>query len=81
MNKHRSDTVHPSPITIPADLHFTSNQYNFDNNAKFTIIEEIKGQSKIPEEKDQILLQHENFWINKLRTLKPNGLNQELNNL
>ena len=81
LNKHRSDTVHPSPTTIPADLHFTSNQHNFDNDAKFTIIEEIKGQSKTPEEKDQILLKRENFWINKLRTLKPNGLNQELNNL
>ena len=51
LNKHRSDTVHPSPTTIPADLHFTSNQHNFDNDAKFAIIEEIRDNQKHPRKK------------------------------
>ena len=81
LNKHRSDTAHPTPTTIPADRHFANPQHNFQSDAKFTIIEEIKGQSKSIEEKDNILLKRENFWITKLKTLKPLGLNQELNNI
>ena len=81
LNKHRSDAAHPTPTTIPGDLHFTNPHHNFLNDAKFTIIEEIKGKSKLIEEKDNILLKRENFWITKLKTLKPLGLNQELNNV
>eukprot|EP00111_Clytia_hemisphaerica_P008032 TCONS_00023381-protein len=81
LNKHRSATAHPTPTSIPADLHFANPQHNFLNDAKFTIIEEIKRKSKLIEEKDNILLKRENIWITKPKTLKPLGLNQELNNV
>ena len=81
LNKHRSDSFHPNTDTIPADLHFSNNNHNFTNDAAFTIIEQIQDRSKTEEEKGAILLKRENFWIKKLQTLTPNGLNQELNNI
>ena len=81
LNKHRSDATHPNSDTIPADLHFSDNNHNFTKDASFTIIEQIKDANKSNEEKGTILLRRENFWIKKLKTLKPKGLNQELNNV
>ena len=78
LNNHRHGANNPTEDTIPAQKHFSVN-HNFNNDAQFTIIEQIKDQSKSPEEKRAILLQRENFWITKLKTLTPHGFNQELN--
>ena len=81
LNNHRADAAHPKSNTIPADIHFSKDHHNFTRDASFTIIEQIKDSTKTKKEKGQILLKWENFWINKLVTLTPNGLNQELNNV
>ena len=61
------------------DKHFQMPGNNFNTHAKFTIIEEVYNkllsQWKIPS-----LLEHrEDFWILKLQTLSPQGLNISLN--
>ena len=66
--------------TIPACKHFSTIEYNFNIDTKFTIIEQIKDNTKPKSERSEILKNREDFWIIKLKTLKPNGLNQELNN-
>ena len=78
LNNHRHDAYNPTEDTIPAAKHFFTN-HDFNRDAKFIIIEKIKDYSKSQEEIGHILLRRENFWIMKLKTLKLNGLNQELN--
>ena len=48
-------------------------------HAKFTLIEQLTEISN--ESKELRLKQREDFWIIKLETLAPIGLNQELNNV
>ena len=48
-------------------------------NNKFKLIEQIKKQTTT-EEKRTLLKRRENFWVLKLKTLYPDGLNQELKN-
>ena len=51
-------------------------------HVKFTLIEHLKEISN--KSKDTLRLQlkqGEDFWIIKLKTLAPKGLNQELNNV
>ena len=57
----------------------TSRGHTFNKEEKFTIIEQIKNNNKGPTETRTIILKRENFWIQRLRTLTPSGLNQELN--
>lgn len=78
LNKHRNDAKNPKEDTIEACKHFNQH-HRFNRDAKFTLIEQIKDKRKSREELRTILLKRENFWINKLKTLKPYGLNQELN--
>ena len=78
LNNHRIGANKQKEDTIPAARHF-SQGHNFNQDAKFTIIEQIKDKTKSKEEKRKILLNRENFWITKLKTLTPHGLNQELN--
>ena len=51
----------------------------FNRNASFVRIEQIHKSTLSRETKKNLLKQRENFWILKLETLKPKGLNQELN--
>ena len=81
LNNHRTDSNYPGPDTAPSDLHFSDDRHNVTRDASFTIIEKVKDFSKTDEEKGLILLKRENFWIKTLKTLKPKGLNQELNNV
>ena len=63
----------------PCDKHFQMPGHNFNTHVKFTIIEEVykKSLSKL---KIRRLLEHrEDFWILKLQTLFPQGLNISLN--
>ena len=79
LNNHRSDAYNPNSHTIPACKHFSDNTHDFNRDARFTIIEQIKDATKTSEQKHIILLKRENFWMKKLKTLKPQGLNQGLN--
>ena len=53
--------------------------HNFNPHTKFTIIKEVYNKS-LSKLKIRILLEHrEDFWILKLQTLSPQGLNISLN--
>ena len=51
----------------------------FNRNASLIIIEQIRKSALSRETNKSLLKQRENFLIKKLDTLKPKGLNQELN--
>ena len=79
INNHRKDiTKHDA---IPVCKHFNNPSHNFNTHAKFTIIEQLRTLNETKEELTLRLRKRENFWINKLNTLHPNGLNSELNNI
>ena len=79
LNNHRNNAYKSKQDTIPACRHFNENDHDFNRDAKFTIIEQIQDNNKTHSQKQKIILQRENFWILKLKTLTPYGLNQELN--
>ena len=77
MSTHRNDVWRTDGP--PSDTNFQRPGHNFNVHAKFTIIEEVcnKSLSKL---KIHSLLEHrEDFWILKLQTLVPQGLNISLN--
>ena len=78
LNNHRKDIKDPK--AIPADKHFNQPQHSFNNHAKFILIEQLQNIDKTSTEtlKDR-LKKRESFWIKKLKTLKPHGLNHETN--
>ena len=51
--------------------------HTFNRDASFIIIEQIRNSTLSRETKKNLLKQRDNFWILKLETLKPKGLNQE----
>ena len=80
LNNHRKNVNNPK--SIPADLYFRKLGHSFDLHAKFTLIEQLSNIRTT--EKDTLkfrLKRWEDFWIQKLKTLTPKGLNQELNNV
>ena len=54
---------------------------NFQGDAKFTLIEQITKGFTTTEELPLLLKKRENFRILELKTLYPDGLNQELNDI
>ena len=60
--------------------HFNKQNHNFQQHAELALIEQIKKQTTT-EETRTLLKRRENLWVLKLRTLYPDGLNQELNNI
>ena len=77
LNNYRKDVKDPN--ALPADKHFTLPGHDFNKNAKFTLIEKLTNTNKVVTDTlRERLKNRENFWIIKLRTLTPNGLNQEL---
>ena len=77
LNNHRKmDPNAKDPNALPADKHFTLPGHDFNKNAKFTLIEKLTNTNKVATETlKERLKNRENFWIIKLRTLTPNGLN------
>ena len=67
-----------NPNAILACRHVQQQGHNFNNHSKFIIIDELANTSSSKETLRERLLQRENFWIQKLKTLVPYGLNQEL---
>ena len=77
INTHRHDVWRTDGP--PCDKHFQMPVHNFNVYGKFAIIEKVcnKSLSKL---KIRSLLEHrEDFWILKLQTLSPQGLNISLN--
>ena len=69
MNNHRKDIKDPNALLV--DKHFTLPGHDFNKNAKCTLAEKLTNTNKVATETLSLTL--------KLRTLTPNGLNQELN--
>ena len=79
INNHRKDSKNKNPIL--ASKHFQNSNHSFQRDAKFTLIEEITKTLTTTEQLPLLLKKRENFWILKLKTLYPDGLNQELNDV
>ena len=77
LNNHRKDVWKPD--AIPASHHFSGKNHNFNTQAKFILIEQIRHVDVDTEKIKERLEQRENSWILPLETLSPKGLNQELN--
>ena len=78
LNNHRK--YFKKPNGIEACKHFNNNEHTFSKHGKFIIIEQLRNINTTPTETLKLRLkERENFWIKKLKTLTPYGLNQELN--
>ena len=76
LNNNRKVNRDKNPIL--ACKHFQNSNHNFQGNAKFTLIEQITKTFTTTVQLRLLLKNRENFWIQKLEILYPDGLNQEL---
>ena len=76
LNNYRSEVKKDNPS--PSATHFKLPGHNFDEHARFTIIEKIETPESITE-KTRYIEQREDSWIRTLRTLTPQGINGSLN--
>ena len=77
LNDHRKDSKNPNAVL--ACRHFQQQGHHFISQTKFMIIDKLVNTSSSKDLLRERLIQRENFWIQKLKTLVPYGLNQELN--
>ena len=80
LTNHRKDVKDPEAIL--ADKHFQKNGHRFNEHARFAIIGRLKNTNLDKEILRESLIQRENFCIQKIQklgTLYPKALNQELN--
>ena len=76
LNNHRKDIKKSNSIL--ACKHFQKKGHNSNKHAKFIIIDKLVNLHGSKEALREMLVIRENFWIQKLKTLVPFGLNQEL---
>ena len=80
LNNHRKDVNNPKSIL--ANFHFKKSGDSFSLHAKFILIKQLNNIHTTDKETLKFRLKRrEDFWIQKLETLTPKGLNQELNNV
>ena len=77
LNNHRKRSKKKDAIL--AWIHFQKSNHIFQQDAKFVLMEQIRKKCNTIEELSLILKKRQNFWILNVRTLYPDGLNQELN--
>ena len=76
LNNHRKDIKN----SIEACQHFNNWNHTFHKDGKFILIEQLNNiKNTSIEVLKQRLKDRENYWIKRLKTLTPFGLNQELN--
>ena len=74
LHNHRKDVKNTN--AIPAYKHFNRHDHDFKNHGKIIIIEQLRNICTTSTETlKERLKQQENFWIMKLETLVPLGLN------
>ena len=77
-NNHWKDVKNPSAASVCK--HFNKHDRDFNNHRKIIIIKQLRNiDTTSAETSKERLKQQENFWIMKLETLAPHGLNQNLN--
>ena len=76
LNNHRKDTKNLNTILVCRN--FQQQGHNFNSPAKYIVIEKLVNTSSSNDILRKHLIERENFWVRKLRTLFPHGLNQEL---
>ena len=69
LNNHRKDTKKPNSILACED--FEEQGHDFNNYAKFIIIDKLVNLERSNEALGEMLVVRENFWIQKLKTLVP----------
>ena len=80
LNNHRKDVNNPK--SIPAAFHFRKPGHLFNLHVKFTLIKWLITIHTTDKETLKFWLKCcEDFWIQKLETLTPEELTQELNNV
>ena len=77
LNNHRSNVSYPN--AIPVCRHFTQNNHQFNNRAKFTLIGTTTNRDKPTEVIQDNLKKHKNFCINTLKTLHRHSFKLILN--
>ena len=77
LNKHRNDVFREDALIVCQ--HFKQASHDFNIHAKIAIIEQLKHQDRGLPTMRATLEEREDFWIKRLKTLHPNGFNQELN--
>ena len=79
LNSHRKESKNKNPIL--ACKHFQNLNHNSQRDEEFILIEQIMKTFSTIEELRLPLKKRKNFWILKLITLYPDGLNQGLNDI
>ena len=80
LNNHKKDVNNPK--VIPACNNFKIHGHNFMKHVKFTLIEQLTEISNVSEDTLRLRPKRQkDFWIIKLKTLAPKGLNQEPNDV
>ena len=78
INTHRYDVK--SPNGGPFDKHFNLPGHNYNDHARYILIEQIQStKNKSKAEIRKLLEDREDFWMTKLNTIIPNGCNDHLN--
>ena len=78
LNHHRKDIKNPN--AIEASQHFNNLNHAFHEHGKFKLVQPMKNiKNTSTEVLKQKLKDRMNYWIKRLKTLRPFGLNQELN--
>ena len=78
INMHRHEVKSPNDGQF--DKHFNLQGHNYNENARFILIEQVNQQSKMKKKTIQQLLEdHEDHWIMKLKTVTPDGINDHIN--
>ena len=76
LNNHRKDTKKSNSIIFCK--HFQEQGHNFNKHAKFIIVDKLVNLHGSKETLREMLAVRKNSWIQKLKTLVPFRLNQEL---
>ena len=77
INTHRFDVKSPKGGRF--DKHFNLPGHDYNKNARYILIEQVKQNKMSKKTIRQLLEEREDYWMTKLKTVIPNGLNDHLN--
>ena len=77
INAHHHDVKSPKGGRF--DKHFNQPGHNYNQNARYVLIEQAKQSNMRKKTIRQLLEEREDYWMMKLKTVTPNGMNDHLN--